>query len=399
MEPDTVSTPKINKSTFSFGSGSLMKRVANNEKKITVLSNIIQTQRSNIGEKITPKMSSLQESLMVTNEVLVDIARQLEEDFDSRVVEKKSLLQKNREEKLEIRRQQVLEEKAENKQTEKIVKTSARKTIKPLGNIFGKVFELIKILGTGILVNAVVGNFGKIIGFFRGDTFNNIKERLSTAYKQITKFMGALVKLGTGFINLELAVTVAKVVAVGAGIMAILSNPILFAGIGIIAAAAMQGLGRGEKQTLDELEKMGGFTQENRNKLIEKLKEQKSNLTPLEKLQGVGSEINERIKFLETGEYGYGKNPKVFDFSSIEKMKSLSNFDKSLLSIDDDSLGGVEFQDMPPIDMRNEKKGEQVLEPGGGSGTNVGAVSSFNGMNNYMKETPSLFGFSDLVYT
>lgn len=398
MEPDTVSTPKINKSTFSFG-GSLMKRVSNNERKITVLKNIIQTQRNNIGEKITPKMSSLQESLMVTNEVLVDIARQLEQDFDSRVVEKKSLLQKNRAEKLEIRRQQVLEEKAENKQTEKIVKTSARKTIKPLGNIFGKVFELIKILGTGILVNAVVGNFGKIIGFFRGDTFNNIKERLSTAYKQITKFMGALVKLGTGFINLELAVTVAKVVAVGAGIMAILSNPILFAGIGIIAAAAMQGLGRGEKQTLDELEKMGGFTQENRNKLIEKLKEQKSNLNPLEILQGVGREIDERIKFLETGEYGYGKNPKVFDFSSIEKMKSLSNFDKSLLSIDDDSLGGVEFQDMPPIDMRNEKKGEQVLEPGGGSGTNVGAVSSFNGMNNYMKETPSLFGFSDLVYT
>ena len=104
MEPDTVSTPKINKSTFSFG-GSLMKRVSNNERKITVLKNIIQTQRSNIGEKITPKMSSLQESLMVTNEVLVDIARQLEEDFDSRVDEKKLLLQKSRGEKLEIRRQ------------------------------------------------------------------------------------------------------------------------------------------------------------------------------------------------------------------------------------------------------------------------------------------------------
>ena len=398
MEPDTVSTPKINKSTFSFG-GSLMKRVSNNERKITVLKNIIRTRRNNIGEKITPKMSSLQESLMVTNEVLVDIARQLEQDFDSRVIEKKSLLQKNRAEKLEIRRQQVLEEKAENKQTEKTVKTAARKTIKPLGNIFGKVFELIKILGTGILVNAVVGNFGKIIGFFKGDTFNNIKERLSTAYKQITKFMGALVKLGTGFINLELAVTVAKVVAVGAGIMAILSNPILFAGIGIIAAAAMQGLGRGEKQTLDELEKMGGFTQENRNKLIEKLQEQKSNLNPLEILQGVGSEIDERIKFLKTGEYGYGKNPKVFDFSSIEKMKSLSNFDKSLLSLDDDSLGGVEFQDMPPIDMREEKKADRYLEPGGSAATKVLPVTSFNNMNNYMKETPSLFGFSDLVYT
>ena len=49
MEPDTVSTPKINKSTFSFG-GSLMKRVSNNERKITVLKNIIRTRRNNIGE-------------------------------------------------------------------------------------------------------------------------------------------------------------------------------------------------------------------------------------------------------------------------------------------------------------------------------------------------------------
>ena len=398
MEPDTVSTPKINKSTFSFGSGSLMKRVANNEKKITVLKNIIQTNRSNIGEKITPKMSSLQESLMVTNEVLVDIARQLEEDFDSRVDEKKLLLQKSRSEKLEVRRQN-FEERLETKKTEKTVATAARKTIKPLGNIFSKIFSLVKILGTGLLINAVVGNFDKIIGFFSGDTFKNIQTKLTQAYQLINKHMGLIVAVGAGLVALSLVGTIANIVAVGAGMLSVLANPMFIAGVGIILAASMQGLGRGEKQTLDELEKMGGFTQENRNKLIEKLKEQKSNLTPLEKLQGVGSEINERIKFLETGEYGYGKNPKVFDFSSIEKMKSLSNFDKSLLSIDDDNLGGVEFQDMPPIDMRNEKKGEQVLEPGGGSGTNVGAVSSFNGMNNYMKETPSLFGFSDLVYT
>ena len=397
MEPDTVSTPKINKSTFSFG-GSLMKRVSNNERKITVLKNIIQTNRSNIGEKITPKMSSLQESLMVTNEVLVDIARQLEEDFDSRVDEKKLLLQKSRAEKLEIRRQN-FEERLETKKTEKTVATAARKTIKPLGNIFSKIFSLVKILGTGLLINAVVGNFDKIIGFFSGDTFKNIQTKLTQAYQLINKHMGLIVAVGAGLVALSLVGTIANIVSLGAGMLSILANPLFIAGVGIILAASMQGLGRGEKQTLDELEKMGGFTQENRNKLIEKLKEQKSNLTPLEKLQGVGSEINERIKFLETGEYGYGKNPKVFDFSSIEKMKSLSNFDKSLLSIDDDNLGGVEFQDMPPIDMRNEKKGEQVLEPGGGSGTNVGAVSSFNGMNNYMKETPSLFGFSDLVYT
>ena len=398
MEPDTVSTPKINKSTFSFGSGSLMKRVANNEKKITILKNIIQTNRSNIGEKITPKMSSLQESLMVTNEVLVDIARQLEEDFDSRVDEKKLLLQKSRAEKLEIRRQN-FEERLETKKTEKTVATAARKTIKPLGNIFSKIFSLVKILGTGLLINAVVGNFDKIIGFFSGDTFKNIQTKLTQAYQLINKHMGLIVAVGAGLVALSLVGTIANIVAVGAGMLSVLANPMFIAGVGIILAASMQGLGRGEKQTLDELEKMGGFTQENRNKLIEKLKEQKSNLTPLEKLQGVGSEINERIKFLETGEYGYGKNPKVFDFSSIEKMKSLNTLDKLRLTLDDDSLGGVEIQELPPIDMREQKKADRYLEPGGSTGTKVASVSSFNGMNNYMKETPSLFGFSDLVYT
>jgi len=398
VEPDTVSTPKINKSTFSFGSGSLMKRVANNEKKITVLKNIIQTNRSNIGEKITPKMSGLQESLMVTNEVLVDIARQLEEDFDSRVDEKKLLLQKSRGEKLEIRRQN-FEERLETKKTEKTVATAARKTIKPLGNIFSKIFSLVKILGTGLLINAVVGNFDKIIGFFSGDTFKNIQTKLTQAYQLINKHMGLIVAVGAGLVALSLVGTIANIVSLGAGMLSILANPLFIAGVGIILAASMQGLGRGEKQTLDELEKMGGFTQENRNKLIEKLKEQKSNLTPLEKLQGVGSEIDERIKFLETGEYGYGKDPKVFDFSSIEKMKSLNTLDKLRLTLDDDSLGGVEIQELPPIDMREQKKADRYLEPGGSTGTKVASVSSFNGMNNYMKETPSLFGFSDLVYT
>ena len=268
MEPDTVSTPKINKSTFSFGSGSLMKRVANNEKKITVLKNIIQTNRSNIGEKITPKMSSLQESLMVTNEVLVDIARQLEEDFDSRVDEKKLLLQKSRGEKLEIRRQN-FEERLETKKTEKTVATAARKTIKPLGNIFSKIFSLVKILGTGLLINAVVGNFDKIIGFFSGDTFKNIQTKLTQAYQLINKHMGLIVAVGAGLVALSLVGTIANIVSLGAGMLSILANPLFIAGVGIILAASMQGLGRGEKQTLDELENMRGFTQENRNKLIE----------------------------------------------------------------------------------------------------------------------------------
>ena len=77
----------------------------------------------------------------------------------------------------------------------------------------------------------------------------------------------------------------------------------------------------------------------------------------------------------------------------LEKKGEKLKFDNS------NDVSSVEFQDMPPIDMREEKKADRYLEPGGSAATKVLPVTSFNNMNNYMKETPSLFGFSDLVYT
>ena len=390
MEPDTVSTPKINKSTFSFGSGSLMKRVANNEKKITVLKNIIQTQRSNIGEKITPKMSSLQESLMVTNEVLVDIARQLEEDFDSRVDEKKLLLQKSRGEKLEIRRQN-FEERLETKKTEKTVATAARKTIKPLGNIFSKIFSLVKILGTGLLINAVVGNFDKIIGFFSGDTFKNIQAKLTQAYQLINKHMGLIVAVGAGLVALSLAGTIANIVSVGSGLIGILTNPVVLAGLGILVSfAALSKIG---KEVFDA--KVEGAEES-----VEKLKEEGYDQGTAEILTDLASpkDINGN-RVLE----GYGPPTTTNidgDIGGNSFLPFMLNQDLNKnLKLDDNDVSSVEFQDMPPIDMREEKKADRYLEPGGNTGTKVASVPSFNGMNNYMKETPSLFGFSDLVYT
>ena len=390
MEPDTVSTPKINKSTFSFGSGSLMKRVANNEKKITVLKNIIQTQRSNIGEKITPKMSSLQESLMVTNEVLVDIARQLEEDFDSRVDEKKLLLQKSRGEKLEIRRQN-FEERLETKKTEKTVATAARKTIKPLGNIFSKIFSLVKILGTGLLINAVVGNFDKIIGFFSGDTFKNIQAKLTQAYQLINKHMGLIVAVGAGLVALSLAGTIANIVSVGSGLIGILTNPVVLAGLGILVSfAALSKIG---KEVFDA-------KVEDAEESVEKLKEEGYDQGTAEILTDLASpkDINDN-RVLE----GYGPPTTTNidgDIGGNSFLPFMLNQDLNKnLKLDDNDVSSVEFQDMPPIDMREEKKADRYLEPGGNTGTKVAMVSSFNSMNNYMKETPSLFGFSDLVYT
>ena len=75
MEPDTVKTPKINRSTFTLGSGAIEKRVANNERKITVLKNIFKAQKVEIGDKITPKVNVLEESLVSTNIILEVIKR------------------------------------------------------------------------------------------------------------------------------------------------------------------------------------------------------------------------------------------------------------------------------------------------------------------------------------
>ena len=86
--------PKINRTSFKIGSGDLVGRVSNNEKKITTLKNIFKAQRIQIGEKITPKINVLEESLIRTNEILTDVASQLEQDFSGRLQAEKDLLEK-----------------------------------------------------------------------------------------------------------------------------------------------------------------------------------------------------------------------------------------------------------------------------------------------------------------
>ena len=122
MEPDTVNTPKINRDTFKIGSGDLQQKVAVNSRKITILSNIIKSRRSDIGKKITPQRNSIQETLAESNIILADIAIKLQEDFQSREQREKFLLQKNRNDKLALRRQNAEEELETQKTEKRIVK-------------------------------------------------------------------------------------------------------------------------------------------------------------------------------------------------------------------------------------------------------------------------------------
>ena len=147
--------PKINKTTFKIGSGDLAMRVANNEKKITTLKNIFKTQRIEIGEKITPKVNVLEESLIKTNEVLADVASQLERDFSQRLNEQKDLLEKERQNKLGSKRDDK-EGRLEAKKVAKFVKSTASTVTAPFKGIFQKILDFGKLFLAGVGVNAAL---------------------------------------------------------------------------------------------------------------------------------------------------------------------------------------------------------------------------------------------------
>ena len=147
--------PKINRSTFKIGSGVLEQRVANNEKKITTLKNIFKTQRVEIGEKITPKVNILEESLIKTNEVLSDVASQLEKDFSKRLQAEKDLLQTEQQNKLGSKREDK-EERLEAKKVAKFVKSTASTVTAPFKGIFQKILDFGKLFLAGVGVNAAL---------------------------------------------------------------------------------------------------------------------------------------------------------------------------------------------------------------------------------------------------
>ena len=147
--------PKINRSTFKIGGGGLEGRVANNEKKITTLKNIFKAQKVQIGEKITPKINVLEEALINTNFILEDVADQLQKDFSSRLNAQKDLLAKEKENKLDRKRDDK-ESRLEVKKIGKIATSIGNTVVKPFKSILDKLLEFGKLFLAGVGVNAAL---------------------------------------------------------------------------------------------------------------------------------------------------------------------------------------------------------------------------------------------------
>ena len=415
MEPDTVSTPKINRNTFKIGSGDLQQQVANNTKRIRVISTMLRSNRRRSADGLSPQATNIQQSLEQSNLILADIAVQLEADFQDRENRERRLLLRNRQEKLELRRRNI-EKDIEYKKTEKKITKSNNKVKGPLSGIFGAIGKILLLFGGLVLLKTLIvpGNINKIIN---SETFQNAKKALEATFAFLTKNLKGILVIAGAFLGLKLLATLAAIVKVGAGIIAILANPLLIAGIGILMAAGMQGLGKSEKEVLKELEQMGGYSKENRDLLIAKLKEQKENLSPLEIVQGVGREIDARILFLEKGLYGQGlkmEDKKEFDWSSIENADTLSGYENFMLNFETDKTNMNNNKDLvkgdnnkitkieiegETVDLRQNNKKQFNENRTDGSATNVAFVNPVDNNNKYMSEFAEVAGFNDSIFT
>ena len=413
MEPEVTNQPKINKNTFKIGSGDLQQQVANNTKRIAAVSVLLKSNRRGNAKQLTPTVSNLQETLAESNLILADIAIQLQQDFDSQELREQRLLQKSKEDKLELKRTNK-EKDIEYQKTEKKITKTTNRVKGPLDAVFGFLKNILLLFGGLVLVKTLLGTqAGKnlINNITSSEKFQQAKETLDIIFDNLKKGLQAVLVIGGVILGMKLVSTLATIYAVGKGFIAIMANPIVLAGLGILIAMGMQGLGKGEKQVIEDLENMGGFSKENRDKLIEKYKEDRKNLNPLE--FGKRSELTEKIRFLEEGKYGYGKGTKFFDFENLEELNELSDVDKLMLNFDpnyDPTAGmrnnkkngnDVKVVDLPgeTIDLRGNNNGETNFAKSNVKGTNVEIASSVDVNNRYVSEFPITAGFDDSVYT
>ena len=337
MEPEVTNQPKINKNTFKIGSGDLQQQVANNTKRIAAVSVLLKSSRRNSSKYLTPTVSNLQETLAESNLILADIAIQLQQDFDSQELREQRLLQKNREDKLELKRTNK-EKDLEYQKTEKKITKTTKKVKGPLDAVFGFLKNILLLFGGLVLVKTLLGTqAGKnlINNITSSEKFQQAKATLDVIFDNLKTGLQAVLVIGGVILGMKLVSTLATIYAVGKGFIAIMANPIVIAGLGILVAMGMQGLGKDEREVIDELESMGGYSEENRNLLIQRLKEQKASIGFFDPW-GEKGEIDNRIKFLETGEYKSGRSNQFLDWDNIDDLTSLSDIDKLMMNIDPD---------------------------------------------------------------
>jgi len=400
--------PKISRSTMKIGGGSgLVGRVSNNEKKITILKNIFKAQRQEIGEKITPKVSNLEQSLLETTNILGEITQKLQLDFSQRLEEQKNLFDQQRKDNLDKKRDDK-EEKLETVKKSKISKKLASVISKPFGNIFDKLINLAGILGAGFLGT----------NFLKRLNDPEFVERIKGIFDWTTKNWKAIA-IGAGILGTILAAgAIANFISGASVVFGILTNPVFLAVAGVIALSFLFKKGDQIKQDLTR----SSLTELAREKnLLDN--DLQNEIDSVSDLQRVDQPYNALENFLGsdgTGGLEFNTGLGLGNFSPTDsvgdamysqllwKILGGNNNNKDLIKpIEENNNNNLKnlfiekgddtFIELPIIDLTNKP----INKIGGLSNdeaTTVPKIASVNFANSYMTETPELFGFASVIY-
>lgn len=451
MEPDTVTKPKINKTTFKFGTGSLAGQVANNSKRIVLLRKVIQKQNTRINDDIKPSVNNVRESLLETNIILRDISEIVQKDYGDRIKILQDQIKDDTRKFQDQKRGDQESNLEKTKRVNKIGKKVSATLAKPFVGLFDQLKELGVILGTGLIANNVIKfvtdpkNAEKV-----EQIFTSIKNNAGTILTA-AGILGGLGIIGGGgmvFAGIKkvlvLGIKFAKFLTTG--VIGAILLPLMLGG------STKQGSANIESSNLETKFKrflganmfmMGGDQNQffGPNGFYEGVFLKRDDIMQLQdRLQTAVMEgkINEEdyrqfllqlqkvamsefIKTFEGGKYLEKEGVDKFLINSGLPKFQFGGFSHGLGIVEPgefvfkksvvDKIGlaklyatnsgmnlsesNIFVQDLEPMYM----SGGENSKMSNVAATQVLRVSSSNVNNNYMNETPSLFGFSDLVYT
>ena len=408
--------PKINRQTIKFGAGmGLEGRVSNNERKITLLKNIFKAQKVEIGEKITPKVNTLELSLNETTKILDVITQKLSVEMSERLKEQKTLFDAQRKKNLDDKRDKK-EESLENKKKSKIGNKIAKKVLQPFGDIFNKLLSLAGILGTGLLST----NFIKRI--------NNpeFQQKIKDIYDWTTKNWKAIA-VGAGIIGTIFAVGATKAFVIGAfKALAFLTNPLVLTALGLVGLGILgYKLGKPifdakmkEIDTSRSALKDSGISDTNAEILATTLATDfaSSLITKADgQYDGIGAGDFTNVNPYDlssniSGDVG-GDAFQGFVLNSLfDDKKNINDLSETIGKIPFTKKGIEQrnllkesgsktiFTELPDIDLTSNERNEiGGMNPNPATG--IPEISSMNMSNPYMEDTPELFGFKDIIYS
>ena len=399
--------PKISRSTMKIGGGmGLEGRVANNEKKITILKNIFKTQREEIGEKITPRVSNLELTLNETSDILNTITEKLSMDMSQRLRDQKARLDEQRKQNLEDKKENA-EKKLEEKKKSKIGSKIGKAVIKPFGNLFDKLMNLAGILGAGLLGTNILKRLDD----------EDFQQKIKDIYDWTTKNWKAIA-IGAGVIGTIFAAGAIANFITGASLaFGLLMNPLVLTTLGLLLLAYL-----GDKIGRPIFEANMETVEMTKNRLMEEGYKEGDAQILAERMLGITPNLaegdydgvfandgfnNNQITSNIPGDIG-GRSFDGIVLNSITPNPIIDYADtigsvpfttkgielRNLIKDSDSDTTFVELEDIDlTSDIRNRIGGVEV-----NPATGIPDISSMNMSNPYMEEVPELFGFKDIIY-